>query len=137
LANWLGEVNADLRFAAVLLAERGHARLEGCCVRRKAFAARQGSDLRMNPFLWLFDTLVNLYIFVVLAHVVLTILVSFNVVNARQPLVAQVGEFLYRATEPVLAPIRRRMPNLGAFDISPLVLIIGLTFLVRLVHYIF
>lgn len=91
----------------------------------------------MNPFLWLFDTLVNLYIFVVLAHVVLTILVNFNVVNARQPLVAQIGEFLYRATEPVLAPIRRRMPNLGAFDISPLVLIIGLTFLIRLVHYIF
>ncbi len=91
----------------------------------------------MNPLLWLFDTVVSLYIWMVVAQAVISLLIGFGIVNARQPLVSAIGEFLYRVTEPVLAPIRRRMPNLGPVDISPMVLIIGLLFLMRLVHWIF
>ncbi|MCA3594905.1 MAG: YggT family protein [Methylobacterium sp.] len=91
----------------------------------------------MNPLLWLFDTVVSLYIWMVVAQAVLSLLIGFGIVNARQPLVSSIGEFLYRVTEPVLAPIRRRMPNLGPVDISPMVLIIGLLFLMRLVHWVF
>jgi YggT family protein len=91
----------------------------------------------MNPLLWLFDTVVSLYIWLVVGQAVLSLLIGFGIVNARQPLVASIGEFLYRVTEPVLAPIRRRMPNLGPVDISPMVLIIGLLFLMRLVHWVF
>jgi YggT family protein len=91
----------------------------------------------MNPLLWLFDTIVSLYIWMVVAQAVLSLLIGFGIVNARQPLVSSIGEFLYRVTEPVLAPIRRRMPNLGPVDISPMVLIIGLLFLMRLVHWVF
>ena len=47
-------------------------------------------------------------------------LVAFNVVNARNQFVAMVGDFLYRVTEPVLRPIRNMLPNLGGIDISPL-----------------
>ena len=93
--------------------------------------------LLMNPLLWLFDTVVSLYIWMVVAQAVLSLLIGFGIVNSRQPLVSAIGEFLYRITEPVLAPIRRRMPNLGPVDISPMVLIIALLFLMRLVHWAF
>lgn len=89
----------------------------------------------MNPLLWLFDTVVNLYIWIIIGQALLSVLIGFGIVNARQPFVSAVGEFLYRATEPVLAPIRRRLPNLGPIDISPLVLVLGLIFIVRVVHW--
>ncbi len=91
----------------------------------------------MNPLLWLFDTVISLYIWLIVGQAVLSLLIGFGIVNARQPLVSAIGEFLYRVTEPALAPIRRRMPNLGPVDISPMVLIIALLFLMRLVHWIF
>ena len=64
-------------------------------------------------------------------------LVAFNVVNTRNPIVAQIGDFLYRITEPALRPIRAMMPNLGGIDISPVILIIGLMFLRQLVFWLF
>ena len=60
----------------------------------------------MNPVHWLLDQILWLYIWVVIASVVLSWLVAFNVINTRNSFVHQVGEFLYRATEPVLRPIR-------------------------------
>ena len=62
-----------------------------------------------------------------LAHTVS--LVAFNVVNPHNRFVAMVGEFLYRITEPALAPIRRYLPSLGGLDLSPVVLILLLVFL--------
>ncbi|MGL5446400.1 MAG: YggT family protein [Rhabdaerophilum sp.] len=90
----------------------------------------------MNPLLWLFDTVITLYVWMIVGQAVLSLLISFGIVNSRQPLVSTIGEFLYRVTEPALAPIRRRMPNLGPVDIAPLVLIIGLLFTQRLVHWV-
>lgn len=89
----------------------------------------------MYPLLWLFNTLISLYSFLLIASVVLSLLVNFNIVNARQPLVSAIGEFLYRITEPVLAPIRRRLPDLGPIDISPVVVLLGLQFLQVAVNY--
>jgi YggT family protein len=89
----------------------------------------------MNPILWLFNTLIELYSFLLLAFVILTLLINFNIVNARQPIVSAVGEFLYRITEPLLGPIRRRMPNLGPIDISPVVLLLALQFVQVTVNY--
>lgn len=91
----------------------------------------------MNPLMWLFDTVINLYVWMVIGQALLSLLIAFNIVNPRQPLVAGIGEFLYRVTEPALAPIRRRMPNLGPVDLSPLVLIIALLFVQRIVHWVF
>lgn len=89
----------------------------------------------MNPLMWLFDTVINLYVWMVIGQALMSLLIAFNIINPRQPLVAGIGEFLYRVTEPALAPIRRRMPNLGPVDLSPMVLIIGLLFVQRLVHW--
>jgi len=46
-------------------------------------------------------------------------------------------DFLYRVTEPALRPIRRLMPNLGGIDISPIILIIGLGFLLQLIYWLY
>ena len=91
----------------------------------------------MRALLWLFDTVISIYIWLVIAQIILSWLIQFNIVNARQPFVMQVGEFLYRVTEPVLGPIRRRLPDLGGIDISPMILIIGLTFIRYLVFELF
>jgi YggT family protein len=88
----------------------------------------------MGALLWLFNTVISIYIWLVIGNALLSILIQFGIVNARQPFVQQVGEFLYRVTEPALAPIRRRLPNLGGIDISPMVLIIGLVFIRMLVN---
>ena len=78
----------------------------------------------MNPFLWLIDTIITLYIWILIASAILSWLVAFNVVNQRNPIVANLGEFLYRITEPALRPIRAFLPNLGGIDISPVILIL-------------
>ncbi len=89
----------------------------------------------MNPFLWLLDTIINIYIWLLIASAVLSWLIAFNVVNTRNPIVHSVGEFLYRATEPLLRPIRNMMPNLGGLDVSPVILIIALLFLERFIFW--
>ena len=66
----------------------------------------------------------ELYIYLLIASAVLSWLVAFNVVNARNQFVAMVGDFLYRITEPVLRPIRNMLPSLGGIDVSPVVLIL-------------
>ncbi|CAA2107409.1 hypothetical protein MBUL_04146 [Methylobacterium bullatum] len=88
----------------------------------------------MYALLWLFDTVVQLFIYVLIASAVLSWLVAFNVVNVRNPIVSQIGEVLYRLTEPVLRPIRSILPNLGGIDLSPIVLVLLLLFISRLLH---
>ena len=76
----------------------------------------------------LLDAIISIYIWLLIASVVLSWLVSFNVVNTRNRFVYVVGDFLHRATEPVLRPIRNLLPNMGGLDISPIVLILALYF---------
>ena len=87
----------------------------------------------MRSILWLFDTVITLYVYILIASAVLSWLVAFNVVNDRNPIVAQVGDFLYRVTEPALRPIRNILPNLGGIDISPIILVLALYFIRNLV----
>jgi YggT family protein len=91
----------------------------------------------MNPVHWLIDEVLWLYTWVVILSVILSWLVAFNVINTRNAFVHQVGDFLYRATEPVLRPIRNVLPNLGGIDLSPLVLILLLVFVRRLLWQMF
>ena len=81
----------------------------------------------------LVDTVVSLYIWLLIASVVLTWLVAFNIVNTGNRIVYQIGEFLHRITEPALRPIRNFLPSMGGIDISPVILILGLMFLRTLV----
>ena len=83
----------------------------------------------MEPFIHLIDTVISLYIWVLVVSAILSWLVAFNVVNTRNRFVYVVGDVCYRLTEPVLRPIRRLLPSLGGIDISPVIAILLLVFL--------
>jgi YggT family protein len=73
----------------------------------------------------LIDLAAELYFWIVILRVVMSWLIAFNVVNQFNPAVQAVNRFCYAATEPLLAPIRRMMPDLGGLDISPIVLLLA------------
>ena len=83
----------------------------------------------MYALLWLFNTVVSIYVWLLIASVVLSWLIAFNVVNTGNRFVYQIRDFLHRITEPLLRPIRSFLPNLGGVDVSPIVLILALHFL--------
>jgi YggT family protein len=91
----------------------------------------------MNPILWLLVTFIDLYKWVVIISVIMSLLISFNIINRYQPFVQQIGLALSRLTEPVLGRIRRIMPPLGGLDLSPVLLLIGLEFVKRALIYYF
>ena len=81
------------------------------------------------PLLQVVVMALNLYLWCIIISAVLSWLVAFNVVNTSNQIVYTIGSFLYRITEPALAPIRRFLPNLGGIDISPVILIFIIIFL--------
>ncbi|MCZ8282736.1 MAG: YggT family protein [Aquidulcibacter sp.] len=83
----------------------------------------------MGPVEWLLNTVLGLYLWVVIAGAVMSWLVAFDVINLRNRLVATIYDTCERITTPVLNPIRKVIPNLGGVDLSPVALIIGIQFL--------
>jgi len=86
-----------------------------------------------NPFIWLIFQIIDLYMWIVIINIVFSWLVAFNVFNSSNRFVYMIGDFTHRATDPALSRIRRYMPDMGNFDISPVVLIFLLIFLQRLI----
>ena len=82
----------------------------------------------MYALLNLIDSAISIYIWLLIASVVLSWLVAFNVINTRNRFVYGLGDFLHRITEPALRPIRNVLPNFGGIDISPVILILLLYF---------
>ena len=70
----------------------------------------------------------DIYWWILIASAIFSWLYAFNVVNPRNQFVGSVGNFLFRITEPVLAPIRRILPDLGGIDISPIVVLLIIFF---------
>jgi YggT family protein len=89
----------------------------------------------MRALLDVIIIVLQLYIYLLIAAAVLSWLVAFNVVNARNQFVAMVGDFLFRITEPVLRPIRNMLPSLGGLDMSPVVLILIIILIEKLIYY--
>ena len=89
----------------------------------------------MRAILEVIMIVLDLYVWLLIASAILSWLIAFNVVNTRNQFVAAVAEFLNRITEPVLAPIRSFMPNLGGLDISPIILILIIILIQKLVAY--
>lgn len=75
------------------------------------------------------DLALSIYMWLVIASAIFSWLFAFNVVNSQNNFVAMIGNFLYRATEPVYRPIRRYMPDLGGIDISPIIVLLVIFFL--------
>ena len=87
----------------------------------------------MLELLRFINFLLDIYIFILFAAAILSWLVVFNVVNTRNQAVAMIADFLYRVTEPVLRPIRNRLPNFGGIDVSFIVVILIIYFIQRVV----
>ena len=68
----------------------------------------------------------QLYTWIVIASAILSWLIAFSVINIRNDVVRMIYNGVYQLTEPVLAPIRRRIPDLGGIDVSPIVLLLGI-----------
>ena len=83
----------------------------------------------MRALFLVIDLALQLYIWIVIAMAIFSWLVAFNVVNTRNHVVAMIGDFLYRITEPALRPIRSMLPNLGGIDISPVILFLIIVFI--------
>ena len=86
-------------------------------------------DIILAPLLHVLFIVLDLYIWIIIIGIILSWLIAFNIVNNYNRFVFAISDFLHRATEPALAPIRRVLPNLGSIDFSPMVLILGLIFL--------
>ena len=89
----------------------------------------------MNALLWLINTVIQIYIWLLIAQAVLSWLLAFGIANRYNRVVSVVWDTLGRLTEPLLRPIRSFLPNLGGLDISPVILILLLVFLQRLLDY--
>ena len=83
----------------------------------------------------LIDTVISLYIWLLIAQAILSWLIAFNVINSYNQFVSRVIEFLWRITEPALRPIRKFVPLIGGVDVSPIVLILILYFVRDLLRY--
>ena len=75
-------------------------------------------------FYFLVMTFLKFYGWIVIANVVISWLIAFNVLNTNNVFIYNILDFTYRLTEPFLRKIRAFLPNLGAFDISPIILLV-------------
>ncbi len=81
-------------------------------------------------FITLFEIvgyLINIIVMVVIVQFVMSLLISFNVVNMSNDFVAAIWRAVNAILEPILRPVRKIMPDTGSIDLSPMVVIIGLT----------
>ena len=83
----------------------------------------------------LVDTILSLFVWSLLAYVIASWLIVFRIVNPNSPIVRQILQGLTAIHEPILYPIRvwqyRLIPNMGGFDLSPVVVLLGLEYIVR------
>jgi YggT family protein len=85
-----------------------------------------------NGMIALIQTVVlalDIYWWLLIASAIFSWLYAFNVVNSRNQFVGTIGNFLFRITEPVLAPVRRFLPDLGGIDISPIIVLLIIFFI--------
>ena len=83
----------------------------------------------MKSIFFLVDSVINIYIWLIIINAILSWLVAFNVLNTQNRFVFAVLNATHQLTDPVLNKIRRFIPNLGSIDISPVILILLLIFI--------
>ena len=83
----------------------------------------------MKSIFLLVDSIINIYIWIIIINAILSWLVAFNVLNTQNRFVFMALNATHQLTDPVLNKIRRFIPNLGSIDISPVVLILLLIFI--------
>ena len=75
-------------------------------------------------FLYIIFQILQIYKYAVIIYVILSMLISFNIINTNNRIISIVMDFLFKLIEPLLRVIRNVIPNFGAIDISPVILLI-------------
>ena len=83
----------------------------------------------MIAIFYLVLQILKLYSYIVIANVVISWLIAFNILNTQNKLIYSILELSYRLTDPILNKIRRFLPNLGSLDISPIILLLLIWFI--------
>ena len=83
----------------------------------------------MIAIFYLVLQILKLYSYVVIANVIVSWLIAFNILNTQNRFVYSILELSYRLTDPILNKIRRCLPNLGSLDISPIILLLLIWFI--------
>jgi len=86
-------------------------------------------EVILGPLAFLIDTVLALYMYVVIVAVIASWLIAFGVLNTRNPLARQLIDILVALTEPVFRRIRRVVPAIGGLDLSPVIVVIALQLL--------
>src|ERR1044072_3328322 len=87
----------------------------------------------MIALLQTLSMILNLVWWVFLIMIIMSWLISFNVINTRNQFVSNVWRVLNQITEPILRPIRRIIPPMGGLDLSPIIFFIIIFFLQQLI----
>ncbi len=91
----------------------------------------------MKSIFILLDTIITIYLWVIIVNAILSWLVAFNILNTQNRFVFSVLDATYKMTDPALNKIRRFLPTFGSIDVSPIVLILLLMFLRNIIFEIF
>lgn len=91
----------------------------------------KGQGVAMGTLYEALQMLLNVVWFIMVAHIILSWLINFQVLNLRQPIVYQVWDGLSRLLEPLYTPVRRILPSTGGLDLAPLVVFIAIIILQR------
>ena len=91
----------------------------------------------MKSIFILLDSIIAIYIWIVIINAILSWLVAFSILNTQNRFVFSVLDTTYKLTDPALNKIRRFLPTFGSVDLSPVVLILFLMFIRNLVFEIF
>ena len=91
----------------------------------------------MKSIFYLLDSIISIYLWVIIINAILSWLVAFNILNTQNRFVFSILDTTYKLTDPVLNKIRRFVPAFGSIDISPVILILGLIFFRNIVFEFF
>ena len=91
----------------------------------------------MKSIFILLDSVITIYLWIIIINAILSWLVAFNIINTQNRFVFALLDATYKMTDPVLNKIRRFIPTFGSIDVSPVVLILLLMFLRNIVFEIF
>ena len=80
----------------------------------------------MTSLLQIVFLILDIVYFVIIVQIIMSWLISFQVLNLHQPLVAQIWDGLNRLLEPIYRPIRNMLPNTGGLDLAPLIVLVGI-----------
>ena len=91
----------------------------------------------MKSIFILLDSIITIYLWIIIINAVLSWLVAFNILNTQNRFVFSILDTTYKMTDPALNKIRRFIPTFGSLDVSPVILILLLMFLRNIIFEFF